>query len=201
MFWGATNGLGRGEYAVDASAPVNLVAGRVHVGLGAPLQTRRSRRTKPHDQLSVKVPPVQHHPVSGSILAGWRRAESGKGAPSEAPRTPGAHTWGIISLSAGGGWSCDPLPSKTRDKGAPPSRSWGPRGGSCAPLCRAEPVRMGVPLRIPAPTLLFGFISNRAARFWFYLKSWLRLEMIGLCSAPAVLIGSKFLGNLNTGIL
>lgn len=76
---------------------------RVHLGLGAPLQTRRSRRTKPQDRLSVKVPPVQHCQVSGSILAGWRRAESGKGAPTEAPRTPGAHTWGIISLSASGG--------------------------------------------------------------------------------------------------
>lgn len=66
-------------------------------------------------------------------------------------------------------------------------------------LCRT--CKDGDPFRISAPTSLFGFTSNCTASFLFCFKSWLHLEMTGVCSAPAVLIGLKFLGNLNTGVL
>lgn len=93
---------GREEYAIDASALVNPVAGRMHLGLRAPLQTRRSRRTEFHDWLLVEVPSVQHHQFLGSILPRWYRAKSEKGAQSRSLCTPSAHSRGMITLSESG---------------------------------------------------------------------------------------------------
>lgn len=139
--------LGRGEYAVDASAPMNPLAGRVHLGLRVPLQKRRNRRTETHDWLSVKIPSVQRHQFLGSILAGWCQAESGEGARSKALRTSGAHSPGINFFVCK--WWVKPWPSSQQNQGqagpTAPGRSWGPRGGSGAPLCCAECIRTGLP--------------------------------------------------------
>lgn len=150
-----------------------------------------------------KVPSVQHHQFLGSILAKWYGAKSGKGAQSRALCIPSAHSRGMIALSESGGWSHDP-PSQQNQGWAghmPPQYQLGSPWWEWRPSLLCRTCKDGAPLRIPVPASLFGFTSNCAARFLFYFKSWLPLEMIGVCSAPAVLIGLKFLGNLNTGVL
>jgi len=90
-------------------------------------------------------------------------------------------------------------PGTSRSPG--PSVGMGISGVGAVPLSVVpNPQGRGSPLH-PTPTSLFAYISNHAVRSLIYFKSWLHLEIIGLCSAPAVLIGSEFLGNLNTGIL